>query len=175
MTFKKYLPIALFIGVQAFLIQVVDQLLSGVIGPAGNSGFGWIAFQAWAVYFVAGCTVKGGIQSFISYVLGMMGGIVIFTCSGFISFAGFWSVPLVLLIIAPILVLVEIGPKISSLVPQLFIGCGAFFGCMSYVPGATYAGILAVEAAYCLIGLVWGWATVAFRGWYEKKYASDSK
>lgn len=50
MTFKKYLPIAFVIAVIAAALQCVDQLLSQNM-LTKYAGFGWISFQAWAVYF----------------------------------------------------------------------------------------------------------------------------
>ena len=43
MTLKKYFPIALFIGIQAFFIQIIDQVLMQFLPTVGNLGFGWIS------------------------------------------------------------------------------------------------------------------------------------
>lgn len=59
MTAKKYFPIALFIGVQAAVLQAIDQLICAGVSPLVAGG-GWISFQAWAMYFLGGCTIKGG-------------------------------------------------------------------------------------------------------------------
>ena len=45
MTAKKYLPIALFIGLQACVLQALDQTICAFIPPLAAGG-GWISFQA---------------------------------------------------------------------------------------------------------------------------------
>ena len=62
---QKYLPIAFVIAVIAAALQCVDQLLSQNM-LTKYAAFGWISFQAWAVYFLGGCTVKGGVKAFSS-------------------------------------------------------------------------------------------------------------
>lgn len=44
---------------------------------------------------------------------------------------------------------------------------------MSYIPGATFASAFISEGVYCVIGLVFGFVTITFRGWYEKKYVNS--
>lgn len=175
MNAKKYFPIALFIGIQAFAIQIIDQLLGPVMPPLGNGGFGWIAFQAWACYFLAGGTVKGGVRSFIGYFIGMVASIAIIAGAGFAGGLGFFATPVVLLVLVPILLYLDIAPELFNLVPAVFIGAGAFFGFMTYVPGATFSIALISEGVYCVLGLVFGWATCTFRGWYEKKYVNTAQ
>lgn len=87
MTFKKYLPIAFVIAVIAAALQCVDQLLSQNM-LTKYAGFGWISFQAWAVYFLGGCTVKGGVKAFFSYLLGIIASIAIFKLGGH---SGLWA------------------------------------------------------------------------------------
>lgn len=173
MTAKKYLPIALFIGAQAFLIQIIDQLLCAYVPPAGNFGFGWVAFQAWAVYFLAGCTPKDGVRAFIGYFAGIIASIAIIAGSGMVSALGFFATPVVLMVLVPIVLYLDIAPSPFNLVPAVFVGAGVFFGCMTYVPGATFTNILITESIYCVLGLIFGWGTVTFRGWYEPKYVNS--
>lgn len=172
MNAKKYFPIALFIGIQAFAIQIVDQLLCAYVPPIGNTGFGWIAFQSWACYFLAGGTVKGGVRSFIGYVFGMLASIAIIAGSGIVGTLGFFATPVVLLILVPIILYLDIAPELLNLVPAVFVGAGVFFGMMSYVPGTTFTNTLITEGIYCVLGLIFGWATCTFRGWYEKKFVA---
>ena len=56
-----------------------------------------------------------------------------------------------------------------NFVPAVFVGAGVFFGIMSYIPGATFGNAFISEGIYALIGLVFGWLTITFRGWYEAK------
>lgn len=173
MTAKKYLPIAIFIGVQACLLQALDQVLCGAVHPMGNAGFGWVSFQAWAMYFLAGCTPKGGIRTLIGYLIGMVASILIISGGGAVSgVLGFWAVPLVLLVLVPIILYLDIAPEMFNFVPAVFVGAGAYFGFMTYVPGAAFGGALVTETLYCVIGLVFGFCTITFRGWYEAKYVN---
>lgn len=173
MTIKKYFPIALFIGVQACLLQVLDQLMGTTLSLVLVGGGGWIAFQAWAVYFLAGGSLKGGARGLIGYVIGMVASIAILFLGGvFSGVLGFWSVPLVLLVLVPIILYLNIAPELFSLVPAVFIGAGVFFGIMTYVPNATFATAFVGELIFCVIGLIFGWATCTFQGWYEGKYVN---
>lgn len=174
MTAKKYFCIALFIGIQAFLIQIVDQVLAPLVPPAGNAGFGWIAFQAWAMYFVAGCNPKGALKSFIGYFIGAIASICIISGSGMVAGLGFFATPVVLLVLVPIILYLDIVPEPFNFVPAVFVGAGVFFGFMTYVPGASFMGATITEMIYCVLGLFFGFCTITFRGWYEAKYVNQT-
>ncbi len=171
MTAKKYLPIALFIGLQAAVLQAIDQSICASIAPLAAGG-GWISFQAWAMYFLGGCTPKGGARALIGYVIGMVASIAIIFCGGQLGALGFWAMPLVLLVLVPIILYLDIAPEMINFVPAVFVGAGVFFGIMSYIPGATFANAFMGEGLYCIIGLAFGWLTITFRGWYEGKYVN---
>ena len=171
MNAKKYLPIALFIGLQACVLQAIDQSICASIPPLAAGG-GWIYFQAWAMYFLGGCTPKGGTRALIGYVLGMIASIAIMVGGGALGALGFWAMPVILLILVPIILYLDIAPEMISFVPAVFVGAGVFFGVMSYIPGATFANAFVGEGVYCVIGLVFGFVTITFRGWYEKKYVN---
>lgn len=174
MKFKKFIIIPVMIAALAALIQIVDQLLCGFVHPDGNVGFGWISFQAWATYFLAGCNVKGGIRTFLGYLAGIVASILIMSFGGTLAsiVGSFWAVPVALLILVIPVICLERVPWFD-LVPALFIGAGAFFAFMSYVPNATFAGAAATELIYCLLGIFWGFMTITFRTWYEKKIAKE--
>ena len=173
MTAKKYFPIALFIGIQAAVLQAIDQAICAGIVPL-LAGGGWVSFQAWAVYFMGGGTIKNDIRALIGYVIGMAASIAILFCGGQLGSLGFWAMPLVLLVLVPIILYLDIAPEMFNFVPAVFVGAGVFFGVMSYIPGATFANTFISEGIYCLIGLVFGWMTIAFRSWYEGKYVNKS-
>lgn len=172
MTAKKYFPIALFIGLQAAALQAIDQLICAGISPLVAGG-GWISFQAWAMYFLAGCTPKNGLRALIGYGIGMAASIAIMVGGGLLGALGFWAMPVILLILVPIVLYLDIAPELFNLVPAVFVGAGVFFGVMSYIPGATYTSAFVSEGIYCLIGLAFGWLTITFRGWYESKYVNS--
>lgn len=167
MKFSKFIIIPVMIAVLAALIQVADQLLCTVVEPSTNRGFSWLAFQAWALYFVAGCTVKGGIKTFLAYVVGVAASIVIMIGAGWMNGLGFWAVPASLLIfVIPVICLEKV--KWLDFIPGIFIGAGAFFAFMTYVPNASFENAAVTEMIYCSLGLLWGWMTVTLRTKYEK-------
>lgn len=166
---RKFVMIPVMIGVLALLIQSLDQWLSPMMKPVGNSGFSWISFQAWAVYFLAGGTIKGGIKTFLAYAVGIGASILIMMLGGALTpILAFWGVPVAVGLIAFVVIFFE---KVEwlSLIPALFIGAGAFFAFMSYVPGATFTNGAITELVYCAIGVVFGYITVTLRVAYEKR------
>ena len=99
MNFKKFIVIPVFIAVMASAFIVLDLLISKFMPIADNKTFGWVTFQAWAMYFLAGCTVKGGIRTFLGYVLGIISAMLIIKL--FLIVGGpsnFWALPLAVLI-----------------------------------------------------------------------------
>ena len=75
--------------------------------------------------------------------------------------------------LVPIILYLDIAPEMISFVPAVFVGAGVFFGAMSYIPGAEFANAFLAEGVYCAIGLLFGFVTITFRGWYEKKYVNQ--
>ncbi|MDR3060757.1 MAG: DUF1097 domain-containing protein [Dysgonamonadaceae bacterium] len=172
---KKFVMIPVIIGILAFLIQALDQILSPHMSPEGNVGFSWISFQSWAVYFLAGCNLKGGIKAFLAYVVGIGGSILIMELGGALTPAlAFWGVPLAVGVVAFAVIFFE-KVDLLSLIPGLFIGAGAFFAFMSYVPGATYLNASITELTYCAIGLIFGIVTVYLRVAYEKRQSASNE
>ncbi|MCC8026872.1 MAG: DUF1097 domain-containing protein [Clostridium sp.] len=167
MKIKKHTPIALFVGFQACVIQIIDQCIHGALPPAGNTGFAWISFLAWATYFMAGCTIKDGIRAFFGFVIGIIASIAIMLMGGSFGALGFFATPAAILIIAWLLFYLEIAPPLFSMVPAVYIAAGAYFGCMSYVPGAAFSTMFFTEMIYLTLGLFFGWMTIAFRTWFE--------
>ena len=175
MTLKKFVLIPVIIGVLACLIQALDQLLYSSVPPEGNVGFRLISFQSWAVYFLAGCTVRGGIKAFIAYAIGIAASIVIMVIGGALTPAlGFFAVPVAVGVIAFCAIFCERNEWLS-LVPALFIGAGAFFAFMNYVPNATFCTAALTEMIYCTIGLLFGYITICLRTAYEKKVNAEKE
>ncbi|OYO90786.1 hypothetical protein CG709_13280, partial [Lachnotalea glycerini] len=99
MKFHKFIVIPFSIGVLAFILQLVDQSLSPILSPDGNSGFAWISFQAWAVYFFAGCNMKGGLKSYLNYITGIVAAIFMILLGQFVTpMLGSFSMPFALLV-----------------------------------------------------------------------------
>ena len=176
MSLKKFVVIPLMIGVLGFTIQIVDQLLHQFVPPAGNFGFGWIAFQAWALYFLAGCNVQGAIKGFLGYVIGIVASIAIISLgSALMESLGFFAFPLAVFVVAFFLIFTERTPWFTSFIPAMFIGAGAYFAFMTYVPGATFSGGAITVLAYCLVGLIYGFVTVTLRTAYEKSLSKGKE
>lgn len=181
MKFSKYVVGPIIVAILAAVMQVIDQFLAAntIVGSLLAGGGSWIAFQAWACYFLGGCNIKGGVKALIAYAIGIFASVLIMVLGG--TFGGFFGVPLAILIIVIPCICCE-RVEILSYVPALFVGAGAYFGIMGYIAGgvaAPYTGnFLAfglVEMFYCVFGLVWGWLTIVLRGAYEKRVAAKAE
>ncbi len=167
MPLRKFIVIPLIVAALAFLIQCVDQVLHVYAFPFENAGFGWIAFISWAMYFMAGCTVNGGIKVFLNYISGIIASVAIMTMGGqFAPALGFFAFPVAVFIVVIFCILLE-KTEWFNFIPALFVGAGTYFGFMSYVPGATFLNAGITEMIYCTLGLIFGYATVYLRGNYE--------
>ena len=166
MKFQRFILIPVIVACLAFSIQALDQVLSGLMPIENNVGFGWIAFIAWAMYFMAGCNLEGGKKTFFGYISGVIASIAIMELGGVFSNLGFFAFPMaVFIVVIPCICLERLPP--FDFVPALFVGAGTFFGIMSYVSGATYFTATITELVYCVVGLAYGWMTVSLRGRYE--------
>ncbi|WP_394244196.1 DUF1097 domain-containing protein [Vibrio astriarenae] len=165
MKFQQFIVIPIMVAFLAFTIQIIDQVIAPML-PIENVGFGWIAFIAWAMYFMAGCTLEGGKKVIFGYIAGIIASVAIMEFGGALSSLGFFAVPTaIFFIVVPCICLERVPP--FDFVPALFVGAGTFFGFMSYVSGATYAHAGFIELLYCVIGLSYGWITVTLRTKYE--------
>ena len=152
---------------QAFILI----LLNGFIPELAGADAIWIAFQAWAVYFLAGCTLISGIRALIGYATGIAASIAIIELMGA---PGISSIPNVsgMNIAMALAVFIVVVPaimteKLKNMVPALFIGSGAFFGLSGLMDGAEHLAVARAELVYCAVGLLFGFITVFWRGWYE--------
>ncbi|WP_375748777.1 DUF1097 domain-containing protein [Vibrio sp. HN007] len=173
MKFSQFIVIPVIVAFLAFTIQILDQVLAPMMPVAGNVGFGWIAFIAWAMYFMAGCTVEGGQKTLFGYVAGIIASVAIMELGTAFSFAGFYAFPIAIFIVVVPCICLEKVPMFDF-VPALFVGAGTFFGFMSYVDGATYVTATVTELTYCVIGLVYGWVTILLRSRYEQYVENHS-
>ena len=166
MKFSQFIFIPVIVAFLAFTIQILDQLVAPFMPIVGNIGFGWIAFIAWAVYFMAGCSIEGAKKSFFGYIAGIIASIAIMEFGSALSFLGTMAFPVAIFFIVIPCICLEKVP-LFDFVPALFVGAGTFFGIMSYVGGATYVTATVTELIYCVIGLVYGLVTVTLRTRYE--------
>ncbi|MBU3875945.1 DUF1097 domain-containing protein [Faecalicatena sp. AGMB00832] len=166
---SQYLIFAVFVGLQSFLLQLADQLIGTHFVAGGHSGFVFIAFQAWALYFLLGSEVKGAVKGFCGYVLGILFAAIMIGLAYVLPDAGIWTVPVVALIVVPVMMYFEFAPWFISNVAVFFVGAGAFFGINSYVEGIRMWQAAGIVLVYCVLGLLSGWMSIVFRKWLEKR------
>ena len=158
---------AAYTALLAFIIVCIDQLLKKYMPIGAESGFTYIAFVAWAVYFFSGCTLKGGIRALIGYAIGISFSVLIILTAGAFSSTGFFAVPIGVFIIVFLVLYLEKVPWID-LIPAMFVASGCYFGIMTYVPDATFGTAACVEIIYGSIGLLFGWITITGKGYLAK-------
>lgn len=146
----------------------------------------WISFQAWAVYFVAGCTPMNGFKAWVGYLTGIVASIAIVKLMGVPGIKGLPSVGgmNVAMALAVFIVVIPaiMSENLKNMVPALFIGSGAFFATLGHaalaaaVPSGcqTTQFLYAAQAEliYCALGLSFGYITVFWRGKYEASLAA---
>jgi len=189
MPFGKYIIIPLFIAFQAFSMMLIAPYFPGTPKEMGGGLVTWISFQAWAMYFLAGCTPKMGLKTLVGYVGGIIASIAIFEL-GFKAFGSMnvadgtpWGLYLAVFIVVVFVISAEKVPGIDF-VPAYFVGAGVFFGLMTYLtppPGveklslAWYGTLTLPEMIACVMGLIYGWWTVTFKTWYVAKVGAEEK
>ncbi len=168
MEFKKFIFIPVIVAFLAFTFIALDQTISGFM-PVANKGLSWIGFQAWAMYFLAGGTIKGGGKTFLGYSVGLIMTILIMELAVIVGGMGFWAFPTAAFIIVIGALSLEKLPPLD-MIPAFFIGSGVMVCFMSYIEGASYATSSFSIMLYCTIGLIYGLLTVILRTAYEKKF-----
>lgn len=166
---STYFIFAVYVGIQSFLLQLVDQLIGSKIVDGGHSGFVFVAFQAWALYFLLGSSLKGGVKGFCGYALGIIFAVIMIVVAGVFAAAGILALPITALIVVPFMMYFEFAPWCLRDTAAFFIGAGAFFGIHNYVSNISIMDTTFVVLLYCFFGLFSGWATSAFRKWFEKQ------
>ncbi len=172
MDFKKFIVIPIGIGFLACTFVAIDQFISPYLPIAGNKGFGWVTFQAWAMYFMAGCTLKGGMRTFLGYVMGIISAILIIKLAGVLGSTGFWAVPLAVFVIVIPMCSMERAHSLIDFVPALFVSSAVFFAFTQLYPTATFSNYALIILLYCGIGMIYGIVTVYLRGLYENMVAA---
>jgi len=172
MDFKKFIVIPVYIAILAAGFIVLDQLIKPYMPIADNKGFGWVTFQAWAMYFMAGCTVKGGARTFLGYVLGVLSAILIIELAGVLGSTGFWAVPLAVLVMVIPMCSMERAHSLIDFVPAIFVSSAVYFAFTQIYPATTTRTSMAVTIlVYCGIGMILGYITISIRTAYEKMVA----
>lgn len=166
---NQYIYFAIYVGIQSFLLQLLDKMISPHLLPKDNSGFVFLAFQGWALYFLLGSNIKAAIKGFCGYFIGICFSIIMILLSNIFSSLGILAVPLAALITVPFMMYFEFAPWFMSVVATFFIGAGAFFAIITYVEGISIPIASFTVLLYCLLGLASGYATIKARTWYENR------
>jgi len=183
MSFAAYIVIPIFIAVQAFTMMVISPYVPLNGTTAGGLGLlTWVSFQAWAMYFLAGCTPKMGAKTLIGYGGGIAASVAIFELGKVFAAMNAdpnaWGLYLAVFLVVIVVICMEKVPWFDF-IPSYFVGAGAFFGLMTYLEQpegadmdkyAWYGTVALAELVACAVGLVYGAITVLFRGWYEGKF-----
>ena len=174
MTFKQFFLIPVVIAILAFFLMLVDLAAGSIFAGAKNYFVVWIAFQAWAMYFMAGCTLKNGVKVMLGYLGGAVASIAIMELGGVLGtsmpFLGKMAVPIAVLIIVVPVICSERVPMFDF-VPAWFVGAGVFFG-LTTIQGISKSGWSHLDVTVacllsCLVGVIFGIVTVFFRTKYE--------
>jgi hypothetical protein len=188
MSFGKFIIIPILLGVQAAILMLMAKFIPGSTQAVGGPGLlVFVTFQAWAVYFAAGCTPKNGVKVFLAYLSGIVASILIMVMGDAMAptLGGTFAYALAVFIVVIPAISLERVPMFDF-IPGLFIGSGMFFGIMTLggtvgiVDGeavkigiahdlAGFTSVLVPELIGCAVGQVFGFITVTWRTAYEAK------
>lgn len=176
----KYLGHPFLTALLAGLMQLIAMKCSYTyLGTDVAFFIAWAGFAAWACYFLAGCTPKGGLKVIGCWAGGVIGSIAIIElglklCGTMDPLAAF---PIAVFIIAFFVVCFE---KVQALnmIPAWFVGAACFFAYHSMISGALTAAkatsmqihLVAGSAILvsCVVGQIFGVVTVTIRGKYAQ-------
>jgi hypothetical protein len=178
-TFGKFIFIPIFIALLATSMMVLDIFKE----PTLRHYQPWISFQAWAMYFLAGCTLKGGGKVMLGYLGGAVASVAIMEFAGVLGGWGLGQAAV------PVAVFFVVVPVISAervpgfnFVPGWFVGAGVYFALIGLFP---WPGDLAKWDKYlnaglylmvsCAVGMVYGIVTVFIRTRYEAMVEGKGK
>jgi len=134
----------------------------------------WVSFQCWALYFLVGATLQGGLKAALNYFCGLIAAVAIFEVAGLTGAAlGPWTLSFAVGLIAALIVLIAESVKSLDMVPAWFIGAGTFFGYAASTAGASTGYVLSIFNIFIslIFGFVNGWLTI----WLYGKYAAWAK
>jgi len=192
MTFRQFIIIPLFIAFQAFVMMLITPYVPGNPLAIGGAGLlTWVAFQAWAVYFLAGFApwndqekgpcLKMGLKSLLGYLGGIGCSITIFELNkvfACLNSSTSWGLYISVFIAVIVVISFEKVPGFNF-IPTWFIGAGVFFALMTLAGNfrpanmndySWYAHLALAELVACAVGLLFGGVTVIFRGRYEAQF-----
>jgi len=176
MSFKQFFPISVGIAVLAFFLMLIAWG-SGKCANYGHFFVIWVAFQAWAMYFMAGCTIQGGVKVLLGYTGGITASIGVMELAGQMTFLGGLNAAVAVLIIVVPIICFERVPWLDF-IPAWFVGSGAFFAlteirALGSAPGG-HLNVMGAELFSCFVGICFGIVTVILRGKYEASLKLDA-
>ncbi|MBW8035792.1 MAG: DUF1097 domain-containing protein [Planctomycetes bacterium] len=170
MPFSKFIVFPIFVALQAAIMMLIAPFFK--VGPETIGGvlLTWVAFQAWAMYFLGGCTIKAAGKTVVGYAGGIIASVAIFELMGVFGKMGVWGGALaVFIVVIPVMCAERVA--ILNFIPAWFLGAGVFFALAAMHGPSTIGGYIEIavpEMIACVVGLVFGYCTVTFRTWYEK-------
>ncbi len=135
-------------------------------------------FMSWALYFLAGCEIKGGVKVLCGYVMGILGSILIIMFGdSMMESIGFFAFPLAVGVIAFCIMFLEHTTWLS-LIPAIFVASGCFFGLINFAADGYLGENLFMEAfklemIYAVIGVIFGVITITLKGKLDACLGAD--
>ena len=124
----KWAPVALMVGVLAAIYVIIAGKLGLIL---------WAAFISWPLYFLAGATIKKMDEAVIGLSGGLIAGWGLIKLMPIFSGAfGGWTLPVLVVIVAFIIVFLEIVPEFN-MAPAYFFSFASFFAAMGSINLAT--------------------------------------
>jgi hypothetical protein len=164
----SYIAGIAYTSLLVFILICIDGLICRFLTVGDDRGFAYLALVSWAVFFLSGATPKGGIDTALGYVIGVIFPIVIVLLAGALSSIGFFAVPVAAMVVIFFVLLLEKLPKFNVLAACL-CGAGCYLGFMTYVlPEESFGTTACVMLLYSFMGLAFGWITVVGKGLVAK-------
>jgi len=181
--FHKFMGFPAFVGVQAAILLTIAPFIPFTPAAMGKGLLTWAAFQAWAMYFLGGATVNMAFKTMAGYIGGIIASVILVEMGGVLSSLNgttvAWGTVLVVFFVAFLIISADRVPSINFL-PSYFIGSGAYFAIITYVPRpesvGAYSWYLQIAIPLLIsavIGLLFGWCTVYFKTWYDARVKGE--
>jgi len=179
--FSKFIWIPIMIAALATIMMAVDIHL-GSKKVYGGAVCTFIAFQAWAMYFMAGCNIKDGIRVLLGYIGGIAASIAIIelaTLDVSVKYMGDYKFLIPVFLVVILVICAERVPMLDF-VPAWFVSAGMYFAMTNFWGTGTestfefHQSIALAIIVSCIWGLIFGFVTVLLRGIYEKMVRSSN-
>jgi hypothetical protein len=179
--FHRFMGFPAFVGLQAVILLTIAPFIPFTPEAMGKGLLTWAAFQAWAMYFLGGATINMAFKTMAGYVGGIIASVILIELGG--VFSGLdgttvaWGTVLAVFFVAFLIISADRVPSINFL-PSYFIGSGAYFAIITYVPQpesigscSWYFQVAVPLLIASVVGLIFGWVTVYFKVWFDSRNA----